>query len=284
MIGKKKFTHLILQNKPPAVLAVCSGVSNIFDLAVWMGKTYLCAEKSFAPCDTCKNCLTLDRNEHPDFKHLDTTILENGNIKVNDISILNSFFQLTSSQGGVRVFSMGLLENVNATVQNTLLKTLEEPPENLKLILFTMAASAVPLTIKSRCQIIDFRQDFKKEAELSIVKFRELDAVLLPILFQCDQISPSVAAQKCQNFELMDIIDRVILWTHDFLLVGANCPPLVFNSAEPEFIKVFKTIKSRQTILEAGYAILEMKRFVLNNLNKVLFLENIFIEFKNGFK
>ena len=146
-----------------------------------------------------------------------------------------------------------------------------------------MSASAVPLTIKSRCQILDFRQEFKKRPNVNC-KVQRVRCSVVAYLFQCDQISPSIAAKKCQNFELMDIIDRMILWTHDFLLVGANCPPLVFNSAESKFIKVIKTIKSRQTLLEASYAILGMKRFVLNNLNKVLFLENIFIEFKNGFK
>ena len=32
------------------------------------------------------------------------------------------------------------------------------------------------------------------------------------------------------------------------------------------------------------YNILEMKKYLFNNLNKNLFLENIFMEFKNGFK
>lgn len=40
---------------------------------------------------------------------------------------------------------------------NTLLKTMEEPPEHVKFILCTTEANKVPATIQSRCQRFDFR-------------------------------------------------------------------------------------------------------------------------------
>ena len=45
-----------------------------------------------------------------------------------------------------------------------------------------------------------------------------------------------------------------------------------------------KGVGDVQCLLETNHNILEMKKYLFNNLNKNLFLENIFMEFKNGFK
>ena len=181
------------------------------------------------PCEQCKNCILIGKNEHPDFIHFDTSTLASDTVKVNDIKLLSSFFQLTSNQGGTRIFSLGLMENVSTIIKNTLLKTIEEPPKNLKVILFTKSTRSVPLTIKSRCQIIDLRKDIKTEIGASMKKFSELDEKLVPLLFEGDNIIVSDAAKVCQNYELEDILDRVILWVHDALLVAANQCPLFLN-------------------------------------------------------
>ena len=142
----------------------------------------------------------------------------------------------------------------------------------------------MPLTIKSRCQIVDFRRDTITEIGASMKKFSELDEKLVPLLFEGENIIVSGAAKACQNYELEDILDRVILWVHDALLVAANQCPLFFKSYKDEYLKAIKRVRSLQSLLETNHNILEMKRYLFSNLNKNLFLENIFMEFKNGFK
>tara|TARA_A100001015_G_scaffold230383_1_gene260650 strand:- start:930 stop:1784 length:855 start_codon:yes stop_codon:yes gene_type:complete len=274
----------VLKNKPPAILVISSATSTIADTAISLGKIYLCMEGGKQPCELCKNCLLIGKNEHPDFIHFDVSSLASDPIKVNDIKLLSSFFQLTSNQGGTRIFSLGLMENVSTTIKNTLLKTIEEPPKNLKVILFTKSTRSVPQTIKSRCQIIDLRKDIKTEIGASMKKFSELDEKLVPLLFEGDKMIVSDAAKVCQNYELEDILDRVILWVHDALLVAANQYPLFFKSYKDEYLKAIKRVRSLQCLVETNHNILEMKRYLFNNLNKNLFLENIFMEFKNGFK
>ena len=274
----------VLKNKPSALLVINSATSTVVDSAISLGKIYLCTEGDEQPCEKCKNCMLIEKNEHPDFIHFDTSSLSSETIKVSEIKLLSSFFQLTSNQGGTRIFSLGLMENVSTTIKNTLLKTIEEPPKNLKVILFTKATRSVPLTIKSRCQIIDLRKDIKTEIGGSIKKFSELDEMLVPLLFKGENLVVSDAAKACQNYELEDILDRVILWVHDALLVAANQYPLFFKSYKDEYLKVIKKVGNLQCLLETNHNILEMKRYLFNNLNKNLFLENIFMEFKNGFK
>ena len=176
------------------------------------------------------------------------------------------------------------MENVSLTIKNTLLKTIEEPPENLKVILYTKSTSSVPLTIKSRCQIIDLRKDIETEVGASMKIFSELDEKLVPLLFKGENIIVSDAAKACQNYEIEDILDRVILWVFDALLVAANQYPLFFKPYNDEYLKVMKRVEDVQCLLETNHNILEMKKYLFNNLNKNLFLENIFMEFKNGFK
>ena len=94
----------------------------------------------------------------------------------------------------------------------------------------------------------------------------------------------SDAAKTCINYEIEDVLNRVILWVHDAILVAANQYPLFFKRYNDEYIKVIKRVGDVQCLLETNHNILEMKRYLFNNLNKNLFLENIFMEFKNGFK
>ena len=277
-------SNSVLKNKPSGILVISSATSTIADTAISLGKIYLCMGGGEQPCELCKNCMLIGKNEHPDFIHFDMSSLASDTIKVNDIKLLSSFFQLTSNQGGSRVFSLGFMENVSSTIQNTLLKTIEEPPKNLKVILFAKSTRSVPLTIKSRCQIVDLRKDIETEINASMKKFSELDEKLVPLLFKGENIIVSAAAKACQNYELEDIMDRVILWVHDALLVAANQYPLFFKSYKDEYLKTTKRVRSLQCLLETNHNILEMKRYLFNNLNKNLFLENIFMEFKNGFK
>ena len=284
MTAINEISYSVLKNKPPAILVISSATSTVADAAIALGKTYMCIKDSEQPCEQCKNCMLIGKNEHPDFVHFDTSSLARDTIKVSDIKLLSNFFKLTSNQGGTRIFSLGFLENVSLTIKNSLLKTIEEPPENLKVILHTKSVSSVPLTIKSRCQIIDLRKDIETEVGASMKIFSELDEKLVPLLFKGENIIVSDAAKACQNYEIEDILDRVILWVHDALLVAANQYPLFFKPYNDEFTKVMKGVGDIQCLLETNHNILAMKKYLFNNLNKNLFLENIFMEFKNGFK
>ena len=184
MIGINETSYPVLKNKPSAILVISSATSTVADTAFLLGKIYLCTEGTQQPCEQCKNCMLIGKNEHPDFIHFDTSSLASETIKVSDIKLLSSFFKLTSNQGGTRIFSLGLLENVSLTIQNTLLKTIEEPPKNLKVILYTKSTSSVPLTIKSRCQIIDLRKDIETEIGASMKKFSELDEKVSTVIIQ----------------------------------------------------------------------------------------------------
>ena len=51
---------------------------------------------------------------------------------------------------------------MNRNTANALLKTLEEPPTQSMLILLTHRPSVLPVTIRSRCQKINFKPAYDK--------------------------------------------------------------------------------------------------------------------------
>ena len=65
---------------------------------------------------------------------------------------------------------------------------------------------------------------------------------LVPLLFEGENIIVSDAAKACQNYEIEDILDRVILWVHDASLVAANQYPLFFKSYKDEYLKAIKRV------------------------------------------
>jgi len=60
-------------------------------------------------------------------------------------------------RGKLKVYIIDEVHMLTKEAFNTLLKTMEEPPEHVKFILCTTEANKVPPTIQSRCQRFDFR-------------------------------------------------------------------------------------------------------------------------------
>ena len=64
-----------------------------------------------------------------------------------------------------------------------------------------------------------FEKDIETEVGAAMKIFSELDEKLVPLLFKGEHIIVSDAAKACQNYEIGDILDRIILWIYDALLV-----------------------------------------------------------------
>lgn len=103
---------------------------------------------------TCKSCITFDGNNHPDF----TIINEDGsdNIKVETIRNLTEKVYEKPILSEKKVYIINDCDKMTVEAQNCLLKTLEEPPEFVVIILITANENLIINTIKSRCMIIKF--------------------------------------------------------------------------------------------------------------------------------
>lgn len=108
------------------------------------------------PCMGCKSCHLIDAGNHPDLEFL-FPAEEGKAIKVDQIRELIGFINLRSQLERYKVVIIDPAESMNRNAANTLLKTLEEPMEQSVLILVSRNPARIPVTIRSRCQTINFK-------------------------------------------------------------------------------------------------------------------------------
>lgn len=126
------------------------------------------------PCGECGSCQWLKADTHPNYVYISTdedNKKQNAKIKIEKIRDLLPFVQQTVD--GWRVVVIEPAEALNIASSNALLKTLEEPGENIVIILLADHYLKLPATIRSRLQ--HFALD-----RISSVQFSEYVEVQLP--------------------------------------------------------------------------------------------------------
>jgi len=106
-------------------------------------------------CGDCRSCHLIKAESHPDLFNIEPE--EPGKqIKVVAIRKLIDSIHLKSQYGRYKIAVISPADAMNRNAANSLLKTLEEPPEYSLLILLSHRPNLLPITIRSRCQQISF--------------------------------------------------------------------------------------------------------------------------------
>ncbi len=116
-------------------------------------KAILC-ESDSKPCGNCKSCLEFENENNPDFYYVG---LEENSIKIDTIRKMQQKVQELPIVSNKKVYIIDDSEFMTKEAQNCLLKTLEEPPEFVTIILITANENMILNTIKSRCLKIYFK-------------------------------------------------------------------------------------------------------------------------------
>lgn len=129
-----------------------------------MGKSTLAREFAKAlnclepdrPCGQCRSCRKIERGVHPDLQIVE---LEEGskNIGIDAIRGILDGVALRPAEGRVKIYLIEEAERLSEAAANSLLKTLEEPPPSVVLVLTTLDATMLLPTLVSRCQQICLR-------------------------------------------------------------------------------------------------------------------------------
>ncbi|MDP8079173.1 DNA polymerase III subunit delta' [Phocoenobacter skyensis] len=102
------------------------------------------------PCYQCKSCLLVESENHPDFHLLQS--IDNKEIGIDQIRGLNSQLQQFAQQDGNIVVYISDIDKLNESSANALLKSLEEPNNDIYFLLKSPLQSTIIATIQSRCQ------------------------------------------------------------------------------------------------------------------------------------
>ena len=121
-------------------------------IATEFSKRLLCNNEKI-DCNSCKSCIEFDSKNHPDF----LIIEPDGNlIKIEQIRNMQKKIQEKPIISKRKIYIINDADKMTKEAQNCLLKTLEEPPEYISIILIGNNESSFLPTIKSRCMIIHF--------------------------------------------------------------------------------------------------------------------------------
>lgn len=106
------------------------------------------------PCGTCANCRAISEGAFLDVIEIDAA----SNNGVENIRELRESVKYPPAVGRKKVYIIDEVHMLSTGAFNALLKTLEEPPENVMFILATTEPQKLPATILSRCLRLDFKR------------------------------------------------------------------------------------------------------------------------------
>jgi DNA polymerase-3 subunit delta' len=134
-----------------------------FELARWIAQRVNCANAQKAPCGECQSCKWIETNQHPDVTLLSPEE-DSEYIKIEPVRALAADLALTAHGRGYKVAILSPADALYPNAANSLLKTLEEPPQRTVLMLVTSRPARLLPTIRSRCSRLRLTGPARKEA------------------------------------------------------------------------------------------------------------------------
>lgn len=165
----QKFSDLVGQNMitqtlKNAIMTQQTSHAYIFNGPRGTGKTS--AAKIFAkavnchfqengePCNKCETCIAITNGQLNDVIEIDAA----SNNGVEEIRDIRDKVKYAPTQADFKIYIIDEVHMLSTGAFNALLKTLEEPPENVIFILATTEPHKIPATIISRTQKFDFKR------------------------------------------------------------------------------------------------------------------------------
>lgn len=238
----------------------------------------LCEGEGDKPCGKCQSCLQMENNAHPDFYQV--THEKPGTISVEDIRKQVVDQVVTKPyKDRYKIFLVNESELMTEQAQNALLKTIEEPPEYVVIILLTVSKDKLLQTIQSRCVKLSLKpvdkqvlkrflmQEFKVpdykadiavsfsqgnlgKAKMLIVNedFDKMRAEAVSLIKHIDtmdapEVMEAIEKIKEYKYDELDYLDIISVWYRDVLLFKAtnDVNDLIFKQE----IQYIKTVAKR---------------------------------------
>lgn len=174
-------------------------------MARLFAKALDCEEGLGHQCCHCSNCVAIAEGSHPDIIEIDAA----SNNGVDQVRELIDKVKYAPIKGKYKVYIIDEVHMMTPGAFNALLKTLEEPPENVIFILCTTEPHKVLPTILSRCQRFDFSKisdiDMKNKL-IGVLKSENAD-------FDENGVNEIVALADGGMRDSLSIMDQVLAYS-----------------------------------------------------------------------
>lgn len=189
----------------------------------------LCDDEADRPCGKCPNCIKSFSDNNPDIINV---VHDKPNvISVEDIrSQVNNSVAIKPYGGKRKIYIINDAEKMNMQAQNALLKTLEEPPEYVTILLLTANMDELLPTILSRCVILSMRPVRDKEVKKFLMEEVEI---------------PDYKADICVAFARGNIGKaKLLARNEDFDNIRGQAVSLMKNISNMEVTDLMQAVKS----------------------------------------
>ncbi|MBO0467345.1 DNA polymerase III subunit gamma/tau [Enterococcus plantarum] len=159
------------------------------------------------PCNECETCVAITEGRLNDVIEIDAA----SNNGVEEIRDIRDKAKYAPTQADYKVYIIDEVHMLSTGAFNALLKTLEEPPQNVIFILATTEPHKIPLTIISRTQ----RFDFKRISTQDIVD--HLGYILKQINVEFDEQALYVIGRAAEGGmrDALSILDQTISFSDE---------------------------------------------------------------------
>ncbi len=181
------------------------------------------------PCNECDVCRNIINQQILDVSEIDAA----SNNGVDNIRAIIEETAYAASMAKYKVFIIDEVHMLSTGAFNALLKTLEEPPENVIFILATTEPNKLPVTILSRCQ----RYDFKRISQGGIIS--RLEKICKEQNLSYELPALAFLAQKSDGAmrDAISLLDQTLASCSDKLTLSAARNAT--GSVDKEFIEKF---------------------------------------------
>jgi DNA polymerase III subunit gamma/tau len=224
------------------------------------------------PCNKCEHCLRINSGSSMDVLEIDAA----SNRGIDEIRDLREKVKFAATEGRYKVYIIDEVHMLTTEAFNALLKTLEEPPEQVVFVLATTEPHKIPATILSRVQ----RFDFKRISVPNIVS--RLKTVVEDFAQEVDEDALLLIARKAEGgmrdaLSLLDQcystgqrldVDRVVQ------VLGALSEDDIYSFCEKIIDgDTFAVINSLNGFLLEGKECVQIVREVVEHLRNLLILK-----------
>lgn len=281
---KEYLTNVALnnQNLHSYIFAGPEGIGKKL-FAMNFAKMLLCLSDN-KPCNNCKSCISFDGGNHTDFMLINA---EDGkSIKIEQIRVMQEKIVEKPILSARKVYIINDAELMTKEAQNCLLKTLEEPPEYVIIILIVSNESKLLNTVKSRCVKIEFSKLSNEEInnyllehgfdKLSDAMLEQCNGSLKAALTIGDKVQEYQSIEKIINS--LDKTDIAKVWNSSEILYKSQDEILDFL----DYINVIlynKLLKDDKMAYINSINIVEQtKKNLLANANYNMCIDNLLLK------
>lgn len=180
-------------------------------------------------CGTCRVCRQTAKMQQPDLSIIEPDT-EGGMIKVDQIRNLQRSLALTPYEARFRIALLLNFQRANPNAQNALLKTLEEAPKQVILLLTADSADNLLPTIASRCEILRLRPVSIEKLESSLQSRWSLPAEQAGLIAHLSNGRTGLALRMAADPEL---IDQRAFWVDEMIRLLPLSLRERFSAADP---------------------------------------------------